>query len=304
MEKRALGKTGIEVSSISLGTWGLSGGYGPVTDQLFRDTLKAAREAEISTIDVAPLWGKTEEVVGEYFDGACDEVEFITRAGVVEVDDEVQSRFDVESLRKDCEQSLKRLRTERIDVWLLHHPTEEDLRKDELYELTEDLKKEGKIRAWGISARSPAHARIALKRDCEVLCLRHNLLRRDELTDLNAEIERTGCGVLVCSPLHHGLLTGRWTEYRQFPPTDHRKGRWTSRSLGIRVRQVNKLRFLIRDGVPNMTAASLRYALHSKNVSSVLLGARRPVQITNLQHHLGDALPAGDVKRVADVLAG
>ena len=114
---------------------------------------------------------------------------------------------------------------------------------------------------------------------------------------------RIAVGVLARSPLLHGLLSGRWTEYRQFADDDHRRARWTNKALTIRVREVNPLRFLVKDDVRSMTSASLRFVLANPAVSCALLGARRPVQITNANELVGTApyLPPEDLVRVAEL---
>jgi aryl-alcohol dehydrogenase-like predicted oxidoreductase len=123
------------------------------------------------------------------------------------------------------------------------------------------------------------------------------------LHDLETELSTAKVGVLARSPLLHGLLSGRWTEYRQFADDDHRRARWTNKALTIRVREVNPLRFLVKDDVRSMTSASLRFVLANPAVSCALLGARRPVQITNANELAGTApyLPPEDLARVAEL---
>lgn len=305
MRKRALGATGLEVSELGLGTWGLGGAYGMLAESVAKSTVEAALEAGVTTIDCAPLWGKgvVESWVGESVEKKRDEVQLVTRGGAVWTEDGVHQRFDAEALRADCEGSLKRLRTDRIDVWLLHDPPEEMLYRDDTVPTTKALKSEGKIRAWGVSTSDPTVARIALSRGAEVLCLPYNLVWRAMLHDLETELSTAKVGVLARSPLLHGLLSGRWTEYRQFADDDHRRARWTNKALTIRVREVNPLRFLVKDDVRSMTSASLRFVLANPAVSCALLGARRPVQITNANELAGTApyLPPEDLVRVAEL---
>jgi len=298
----------VELSEVALGTWGLSGAYGPISPSLFQQTLEAAREAGITTFDTAPLWGEgqAEERIGEVLcEKQRDEIQIITRAGVVIEDDEVVTRYDTESLKKDLEASLERLKTDHVDVWLLHDPPEEALHEDEIWELVEELKKEKTIRAFGISARGVDEARVAIEKKVDAICLTYNLLKSDDLKDLETDLEEEKIGVIARSPLFHGLLSGRWTEYRQFAQDDQRKGRWTQTALAVRVRQVNRLRYLVHDGVPNLSAAALRYVLAHGSVTSAVLGARRPVQVSGVRSMAGEPpyLPADDLDRIQRILA-
>ncbi len=303
MRKRALGATGLEVSELGLGTWGLGGAYGALAPSVARSTIEAALEAGVTTIDCAPLWGRgaVESWVGEVVEHQRNEVQLVTRGGVVWDDEGVHQRFSSEALRADCEASLKRLKTDRVDVWLLHEPPEEMLFRDDTVPTAKALKSEGKIRAWGVSTSDPTVARIAMSRGAEVLCLPYNLLWRGLVHELETELATSKVGLLARSPLLHGLLSGRWTEYRQFADDDHRRARWTHKALTLRVREVNPLRFLVKDDVRSMTSAALRYVLASPAVSSALLGARRPVQITNAAELAGTApyLLPEDLARVA-----
>lgn len=306
MRKRALGATGIEVSEVGLGTWGLGGAYGMLAESVARSTIEAALEAGVTTFDCAPLWGRglVESWVGEVLEKRRDEVQLVTRGGAIWDDEGVAQRWTTEALRSDCEGSLARLKTDRIDVWLLHDPPEEMLFRDDTIPTALALKSEGKIRAWGVSTSNASVARVAMARGCEVLCLPYNLLWPTLVHDLETEMATSKIGLLARSPLLHGLLSGRWTEYRQFADDDHRRARWTNKALTIRVRDVNPLRFLVKDDVRSMTSASLRYVLANPAVSSALLGARRPVQISPARELAGTApyLPPEDLARVAELV--
>ncbi|MEZ4250749.1 MAG: aldo/keto reductase [Polyangiales bacterium] len=306
LRKRALGATGLEVSEIGLGTWGLGGAYGALAESVGRATIEAALEAGVTTFDCAPLWGRgaVESWVGEVVKDKRDQVQLVTRGGAIWDDEGVHHRFTSEALRADCEGSLKRLQTDRIDVFLLHDPAEEMLYRDDTVPTVKALKSEGKVRAWGVSTTDVSVARMALSRGAEVLCLPYNLIWSGLVHELETELSLSKVGLLARSPLMHGLLSGRWTEYRQFADDDHRRARWTHKALTVRVREVNPLRFLVKDEVRSMTSAAMRYVLASSAVSCALLGARRPVQIANVVDLAGTApyLPPEDLERVAQLV--
>lgn len=288
MQRRVLGKSEVELSEVALGTWGLSGACGPVSPNLFRQTIEAALEVGVSTFDAAPLWPGTEAMLGEVLEGTKD-VELLTRAGVRQTDDAVVASYDPDDLLRDLDASCERLRREHVDVWILHNPKAEDLANDDLWRMVETLKAEGRIRAIAAGCNDLHTARAALAHDVDALCLPHNLLSGSLVNELHDEADALGCSFIARSPLFHGLLSGKWTEYRQFARDDHRFLRWSRHALALRVRQVNRLRFLVRDEVPNLAAAALRYVLGSPNVACTVLGARRPMQIRTLETLVGVA---------------
>lgn len=332
MHKRKLGHTDLELSEIALGTWGLSGAYGFMDDTVSRSTIQTALEAGITTFDASPLWGdgKVETLLGEELEKKRDEVQLITRGGATWDEDSVVHRFDEKSLREDLEASLERLKTKKIDVWLLHDPPsdalkppesegvngtdpeeaektdpEEAEKKAEAFRACEAFKDEGLIAHWGITTTHAENVKTALEYGAQAICMPYNLLHSDDLHDLEAQISAAGAGVLARSPLFHGLLAGRWTEYRQFGDTDHRKARWTRNALMVRVRQVNQLRYLVHDDVTSLATAAVRYVLASHTVSTCILGARRPMQIRTAKAMAGEPpyLPEDDMLRLGQILS-
>lgn len=308
MRKRTLGRTELRLSQIALGTWGLAGeGYGPCPEDTFQRTVVGALDEGITTFDMAPLWGdgRAERVVGRAVAERRDRVQLITRAGVVWKDGHVHRRFDPASLTADCEGSLQRLGTDRIDVWLLHNPPDPVLAQDDWAEAAARLKSQGKVRAWGVSVSNADQARRALAMGADVLCLVYNLLVSDDVDDLASDIAVAGCGVLARSPLAYGLLTGDWAEGKTFAPEDHRHHRWTTEALRQRVRQVAMLRFLVHDDVPSQAAAALRFVLSNPSVASALVGARTRQQVGNAAAavRVSPYLPEDDLIRLPQVLA-
>lgn len=333
MHKRKLGHTDLELSEIALGTWGLSGAYGYMDDTVSRSTIQTALESGITTFDTSPLWGegKVETLLGEELEKKRDEVQLITRGGAAWNDEAVEHRFDRESLESDLEASLERLKTKHVDVWLLHDPPSEVLKvsneekptngsapfsaqassmrlepeKPEAVQACEAFKQEGRIKYWGVTTTHAETAKLALEHGAQAICMPYNLLHSDELHDLETQISAAGAGVLARSPLFHGLLAGRWTEYRQFGDTDHRKARWTRNALMVRVRQVNQLRYLVHDDVTNLATAAVRFVLASQTVTSCILGARRPMQIRTAKAMAGEPpyLPEEDLLRLGQILS-
>ncbi len=287
-----------------MGTWGLAGAYGPVTPELARETLEAAFEAGVTAVDVAPLWGDTEALAGDVIGDR--EIRVITRGGALLEDGVVHHRFDADSLRADVDRSRERLGRDVLDVWLLHDPPEEALGgSDDPLATAAKLVADGAVRHWGVSTTQQEVAERALAAGAKAICIPHHLFASDLFADLQESLEDAGAGVLARSPLCHGLLTGRWTEYRRFAEDDHRRQRWSPQALAIRVRQVAQIRFLVKEQVRSLTAAALRFALDSSVVTTAIVGARRPAQVRDLGSLVGDPpyMDHADAMRLQQVLA-
>ncbi len=281
MQTRSLGRTDLRLSEIALGTWGLgSGSYGSVRPERFDETLRAALDGGVTTFDCAPLWGDAEERVGRALAESKSDAVVITRGGARMVDGKLERSFAEEALIADCEASLGRLGVEAIDLWLLHNPGEEAIEAEAWRGAVERLESDGKIRAWGMSVGGVDEARAAIEAGAQAICIAHNLLAPTDLEELAESLEESGCGVLARSPLMYGLLAGNWSAGRRFSEHDHRDRRWNLRAFEDRIRHVDEMRFLVGPEHPDMATAALRFVLSRASVTTALLGARSPYQIS------------------------
>lgn len=284
MQTRSVGRTDLRLSEITLGTWGLAEqSYGPIAPERFDDVIRTTIDQGITSFDVAPLWGdgEAERRVGRALaEAKLAEPVVITRAGARRVDRKLQRGFSAKELIADCEGSLTRLGREQIDLLLLHDPGDAVLRSDEWREAIDRLEEDGKIRAWGASVGDADEARIAITAGAQAICLTYNLLSSQDLDDLAPEIARAGCGVLARSPLAYGMLAGQWSEGRLFAPNDHRARRWKQPAFAERIRQVNALRFLVGPDHRDLATAALRFVLTNSAVTTAIVGARSPYQIS------------------------
>lgn len=295
LKTRELGKTGLALGNLTLGTWGLCAeSYGRVFPEQVAATLARAIERGITSFDMAPTWGAegaAERAVSAAVGTRRDEMLYITRVGVVATEDGVVPAFAPEALRSQCEDSLRRLATDRVDVLLLQHPTFDELRKDELRTTMEALRQEGKIRAWGASLSNSDEGRAALGVGAEVLCVPFNMLQPELVWDLSSECRELGVGILARSVLLYGLLSGRWGEKKRFTPDDHRMHRWSPDAIAARVRQAGALHKRIAPAAPSMLTVALQFALAHEEVTSAIIGPRTPAQVNTaldeLAHELG-----------------
>lgn len=229
MKKRRLGNSNIEVSAIGLGTMGMDHAYGPQADrQEMKHLLMRAVELGCNFFDTAVLYGEAnEELLGETFEGIRDSVVIATKFGIIGqeiVDDKPQNVLNSQpdSIREQLEGSLKRLRTDYIDLYYQHR-TDPNVEPEEVAQVMNDLITEGKIRAWGLSNASVDYIRRA-HAICPLAAIENQYSMvwcepEKELFDLCEEL---GMAFVAYSPLGNGFLSGKYTKESQFPEGDFR----------------------------------------------------------------------------------
>jgi aryl-alcohol dehydrogenase-like predicted oxidoreductase len=274
---------------MALGTWGLSGdGYGPVDPAEQERVLSRALEMGVTIIETGDAYagGHMEQLVGRALVGR-GEVVVVTKGGVDRTTAPPRKRFDRGYLREAVERSRRRLGRDRIDVYLLHNPLATTLAEGEAIDALTELKAEGKIAHWGVSAGDVETGRTALRKGAEVIELAYNLLQSWDLHRLAGEIMVGGAGVLARSTLAYGLLATEWSPDREFGPGDHRADRWTRPELARRIEQVEAFRFLVGGEVETMRSAAIRYVLSSSIVTSAVLGPRNVGQLEDVVRDVG-----------------
>lgn len=289
---RALGKTGLRIGELALGTWGLSGdAYGPIDGAEQERVLRRALDMGISLFDTADAYGAgaMESLIGRVLRDAGRDAVVVTKGGIDRTTAPPRRRFDGPYLRDSVHRSLKRLRRESIDVYLLHNPSPAVLTAEpsEAIEALVELKKQGKIGHWGASVGDVVVGRAALRKGAEVVELPYNLLHSSDLHRLAGEIVVAGAGVLARSTLAHGMLAGAWSKDREFGPGDHRADRWTRIEFERRIDQLAALRFLVNAEVSTLTSAAIRFVLSSSIVSCAVLGPRNVDQLEDLVREVG-----------------
>jgi aryl-alcohol dehydrogenase-like predicted oxidoreductase len=293
MRRRPLGKTGMSVTELALGTWGLSGdGYLPVAESEQDRVIDRALALGITLYETADSYahGEMERRLGRRLpnDGR---VRVATKIGT-DLDAAVpRKRFDSTYTREAVERSRERLGRDVIDVVLLHNPSLAAVEKAEATTLLAELAAAKKIRAWGVSAGSVEIARAAIGKGAQVISLAFNALHSSDLAALAAEIEKKEVGVLAHSVLGYGILTGHWSADKVFPDGDHRAERWTSDELRRRIRQLDALRPTVGGAVMTLRSAALRYVLSNRSVSSAVIGPRSSLQLDQLVREAGKGPP-------------
>ncbi|MFM2082241.1 MAG: hypothetical protein RL380_932 [Verrucomicrobiota bacterium] len=301
MNYRALGDTGLRVSEIGFGTWGLGGdsggavAYGPANDVTSRAALRFALEQGINFYDTSDVYGfgHSEDILGETFANCRDRIVIASKGGFITPE---KQDYSVAHLRQAVEASLRRLRTDYIDLYQFHSPAVSLLREQpEVLALMEELKRAGKIRAWGFSARSPEEARIAVEEfSAPAIQVNFNLTdQRAETNGLFALCQKRKTGVIVRTPLCFGFLTGKYSSAQSYDATDHRS-RWSPEQLQS-WEQANDIFSFLFAANPHDTPAqiALRFCLSFDAVSTIIPGMLNTDQVRENSAASGrGALPA------------
>ena len=227
MKYRKLGNTGFEVSEIGYGTWGLGGNsYGDVNDSQAKACLRLALDKGVNFFDTSDLYGNghSETLLAQVIREVREKVVIATKGGTLPHSGfQMPQDFSPDYLKKALEGSLKRLQTDYIDLYQLHSPRLEDI-NDELLKALQTFKSDGKIRAYGISVRSPSDAvQIIDKWGFEVFQINYNMIdQRSREAGFFARARELNVGVIVRTPLVFGYLTGALSGEEEFRGIDHR----------------------------------------------------------------------------------
>ena len=288
MKYRKLGRTGFDVSEIGLGTWAFaSGAYGDVEES---DAIKSIHEAidmGISFFDTAPLYGHADQdgvseiILGKGLESRRENVILSTKFGR-NPSDGCAPNFHAERAKTSVEDSLKRLKTDHLDVLFFHSPFSPDEIHDDVWEALSALKSEGKVRAVGHSISmfqdTESMARDwAAERKIDVIQVVYSLMNRESyqlILDLGAQ----GIGVVARESLGNGFLSGSVTKDTVFP-VNNLNSRYSREEIAERVAYVEQYRYLIRGEIHSMPQAALRWVLDNPLVSVVLTGARNTEEL-------------------------
>jgi aryl-alcohol dehydrogenase-like predicted oxidoreductase len=225
MEKRQLGKSGLEVSTLGLGCMGLSFGYGPATDKREAITLlHAAVDRGVTFFDSAEAYGPfaNEELLGEALAPYREQVVIATKFGFREGNPALGTDSRPEHIRQVAEASLKRLRTDRIDLFYQHR-IDPSVPMEDVAGAVKDLIREGKVKHFGLSEAGVTAIREAhAVQPVTALQSEYSLWWREPEKEILPALEELGIGFVPFSPLGRGFLTGTINENTSFDKNDFR----------------------------------------------------------------------------------
>jgi aryl-alcohol dehydrogenase-like predicted oxidoreductase len=287
MKYRQLGHSGILVSEIGFGAWGIGGStegltsYGATDDQVSLKALGRALDLGITFFDTSSVYGygRSETLIGQAFKQFRDRVVIATKAGFTRWNEKPD--FSPEAIVRSCEQSLARLQTDHVNLLQLHNPDLETVRRDEVIGVLERLVRQGKARAWGLSMRSPSEARAALA-EAKPVVLQVNLNMMDVRAITSGLLDaarEAGTGIIARTPLCFGFLSGAIGPDTVFPLGDHRRG-WPSAQIETwRAGAERMLAAVPHPAGSTATQAALRFCLSFSAVATVIPGMLTPREV-------------------------
>ena len=310
MQTRRLGSSDLEITPLGFGSWATGGGnwefaWGPQDDGESVAAIRRALDLGVNWIDTAAVYGlgHSEEVVARALRGRARKPYLFTKCSLVwGPDRRVGSSLRADSIRKECEASLRRLETDRIDLYQIHWPDPE-AEVEEGWGTLARLREEGKVRWIGVSNFSVSQLR-RVQEIAPVTSLQppYSAIRTATEQELLPFCQEQGIGVIVYSPMQAGLLTGAMTRERvaAFAPDD-----WRRRSPDFREPRLTRnlgLQELLarigkRHGHPAAVVA-LAWVLRRPEVTGAIVGARRPSQVDGYAAALEFRLPAEEIDEI------
>ncbi|MCZ0070330.1 aldo/keto reductase [Bacillus sonorensis] len=290
MEKRTLGNTDLEVSSIGLGCMGMSHGYGPVSDKKEAISLiQKAIELGVNFFDTAEVYGPytNEELVGEALIPFQDEVVIATKFGFDIKNGKsegVNSR--PEHIKQVVEESLKRLKVDAIDLYYQHR-VDPNIPIEEVAGTISDLIQEGKVKYWGLSEAGVNTIRRAHKvHPLTAVQSEYSLWWRRPEEEVLPTLEELGIGFVPYSPLGKGYLTGRFDANTKFGDNDLRSilPRFTPEALEANQVLVDLLQEIAQQKQATTAQIALSWLLHQKPWIVPIPGTRK---VSRLEENLG-----------------
>lgn len=319
MEKRALGKSGLQVSQIVFGAWAIGGWMWGGADK--KDSIRAIHSCldhGISSLDTAPIYGfgYSEELVGEAIKGKRDSYEILTKAGMrwegkngeyfFTTNDnggkqrEIYTYSGRESLIAECEDSLRRLGTDYIDLYQIHWP-DNTTPIEEAMEAFRILMEQGKVRAAGVSNYSVEQ----MERAKSVVELASNqvpysMVRRDIEKDVVPWCLENNCGILAYSPLQRGLLTGKITPEYPFAPGDSRPEtpHFKINNLIQTNKFLEKIAPMAEEKGVSLSQLVIAWTLRQPGITVALVGARTEEQVLQNARALDVQLSEDEIDKI------
>jgi aryl-alcohol dehydrogenase-like predicted oxidoreductase len=294
---RPLGRTGMDITRVGFGSWAVGGadwavGWGHQEDA---DSIAAIRHAVargINWIDTAAVYGlgHSEEVVAEALRGIPqgERPYVFTKCGLVwDAANRAAPLRQVgaaPSIRREVEDSLRRLRVERIDLYQMHWPAEDGTPLEAYWQTLLELKQEGKVRAVGLSNHNAAQLAAAERLGhVDTLQPPFSAIRRKVAAEELPWCAANGTGVIVYSPMQAGLLTGAFTEERaaRLPKDDwrSRNAEFTGEALRRNLKLVAALRPVAERHGTSVAAVAIVWTLAWPGVTGAIVGARGPAQV-------------------------
>ena len=314
MQPRAFGRTGLEVSPITLGSWPMSGDrYGRIEDSEAVRTIHVALDQGITSFDTAPAYGAghAEETLGAAMGGRRDQAVITTKCGIGPTSSGQPGRnASRAAMLREIDDSLRRLRTDHVDVYLVHWP-DPNTPLEETMATMDEIQRAGKTRLVGVSNFDVPLLEACRKlRPIDVLQVGYNLFDRRMEREVFPYCREHGIGVMAYGSLAYGLLTGGFSEDTTFEPADWRSngvafGQPILRADNFRhnVRLVNRLRDEVaRPKGLTVAQLALAWVVRNPAVTTAMVGARVPAEIEENVGAANVQLSEADVAQIESIM--
>ena len=284
MRYRRLGRTELQVSEVGFGAWGIGGNahghsYGPTDNTESLRAVARAFDLGCTFFDTADVYGHglSEKLLGQALAKHRSDCVIATKVGCDFYHGPFRKNFDPDYIREALDKSLQRLRTDCVDLYQLHNPPLMMLERGEHYEVLDDLKRQGKIRYYGVSVHDAYEGSMAIHTGKpDALQVEYNLLRQEPREELFSEAQENDIGLIIRSPLCSGMLSGNYTADSTFDPSDVRAA-WPPGYLALQADVANGVRFLAAEQ-RSLTQAALRFVLDAPEISVVIPGIKTVAQ--------------------------
>ncbi|WNG37090.1 aldo/keto reductase [Archangium violaceum] len=315
MQKRQLGNSDLQITPIGFGAWAIGGSgwtyaWGHQDDEQSIRAIQHALDRGINWIDTAAVYGlgHSEEVVARALKGRSNRPYIFTKCGLIWDENRKERReLGADSIRRECEASLRRLQVDAIDLYQIHWPLEGDSLKgiEEAWKTLAELQRQGKVRWIGVSNFNAQQMEFA-KSIAPITSLQppYSLIHRDIEKDILPFCERNNVGVIAYSPMASGLLTGAMTRERiaKFPKDD-----WRSRSSDFQEPKLSRnlalVELLKKIGERHGRAPSevaIAWTLRRPVVTGAIVGARSAEQVDGFIGAMDFRLSPAELKEIED----
>ncbi|MBM3762122.1 MAG: aldo/keto reductase [Acidobacteria bacterium] len=315
MRTKQLGNSDLEITPLGVGAWAIGGGgwafgWGPQDDNESVDAIRAALDAGMNWIDTAAVYGlgHSEEIVAKALDGVSKKPYVFTKcARIWNEKGEIGKSLKADSIRREVEASLRRLKVDVIDLYQVHWP-EPDEDVEEGWTTMAELQREGKVRWIGVSNFSAEQMKRA-QAIAPITSLQppYSLVQREIEESILPHAATTNVGVIVYSPMKNGLLSGRMTKSRveNFPEDDFRRRSpyFQEPRLTATLSLVEDLGEIAEKYGCSVGEISISWALRHPAVTAAIVGLRNRGQLDGVVKSATLELEPGDFQRIEDLLA-
>jgi aryl-alcohol dehydrogenase-like predicted oxidoreductase len=289
MKYRKFGKNRMEVSEIGFGAWAIGGSWGEQSEKDSLEALETAIDSGVNFIDTAAGYGngKSEKIIGDFLKTRSENVFVCTKTPPKPGDwppspyDKIENRYPEAYLRDNIEERLKNLKTESLDVLLLHTWTRAWNDNPAALEILQKIKSEGLIKNIGVS--TPEHDQncvIQLMREglIDAVQVIYNIFEQEPAAQLLPVAAETGTGIIVRVAFDEGVLTGKYKGDEKFGDDDFRSRYFQGDRLERGVRRTNAINEEFKESGYNMPELALKFAMSHPAVSTVIPGIRNKSQ--------------------------